>query len=83
MNRAICFLPITSALLTSLSSRMSLFHRCDHISAAPERCRICFFSSRCLSDQFVHLGLDRLLQFEHDESSSWVFSVRLMQAHES
>ena len=34
------------------------------------------FSKRSI----VHLKLDRVLQFEHDESSIWVFSVRSMQA---
>ncbi|WZY84187.1 hypothetical protein YC2023_030571 [Brassica napus] len=32
-----------------------------------------------VSDQFAHLGLDRVIRFEHDESSGWIFSIRSMQ----
>ncbi|CAF2009920.1 unnamed protein product [Brassica napus] len=34
-----------------------------------------------VSDQFVHLGLDRVMRFKHDESSGWIFSIRSMQVH--
>ncbi|CAN6887755.1 unnamed protein product [Brassica oleracea] len=34
-----------------------------------------------VSHQFVHLGLDRVMRFKHDESSGWVFSIRSMQVH--
>ena len=38
---------------------------------------------RCsVSDQFVYFGLDRVLQFEHDKSSGWIFSVRSMQVED-
>ncbi|CAF2042783.1 unnamed protein product, partial [Brassica napus] len=34
-----------------------------------------------VSGQFAHLGLDRVMRFEHDESSGWIFSILSMQVH--
>ncbi|CAN6856659.1 unnamed protein product [Brassica oleracea var. botrytis] len=34
-----------------------------------------------VTDQFVHLELDPVMRFKHDESSVWIFSIRSMQVH--
>ncbi|CAN7093361.1 unnamed protein product, partial [Brassica rapa subsp. narinosa] len=66
-----------------------LFSRCRHISIVRSWAHEMRLRPRGLdrverssvSDQFVHLGLDRVMRFEHDESSGWIFSIRSMQVH--